>query len=160
MPSLYNLSAEYQKLLEKEEYTAVDLMEIDKLHDTIQDRIVYYANIIQDLRADLAGVKSAIESAVDKKQRIQTNINRLEEYITATMISSNITLVDNSPFFDVKMRNNPVSVDDYAPTEIPEKYWVKKEEFQLDKNKVKEDIESGVEIPGVRLQRKVSLQIK
>lgn len=161
MSSLYNLTAEYQALLAKDEYTDLDMMELDKLHDNIEDRIVHYAGVIQELRGKLGLTQMAIQSAQDKKRRIESNISRLEEYITATMVSNNLTCIDKSPLFDVKVRRNPASVDDYEPNEIPEEYWVQKTEMHLDKKKVKDDIENlGLIIPGVRLQRKVSLQIK
>ena len=161
MTSLYNMTAEYQQLLSKDEFTDLDMMEIDKLHNNIEDRIIYYGGIIQDLKAKLFSTQLAIQTATDKKNKIQTNINRIEEYIIANMFSSDLSCVDKSPYFDIKLRNNPISVDAYEPTSIPQEYWIKKEEYQLDKKKVKEDIENlGLVIPGVKLQRKVSLQIK
>lgn len=161
MSSLYNLTAEYQNLLAKDEYSDLDLMELDKLYENIEDRIVYYAGVIQELRGKLAATSVAIQLAQEKKRRIEANIGRLEQYVTASMIANGLVCVDKSPLFDVKVKNNPVSVDDFEPQAIPEEYWIKKEELHLDKKKVKEDIENlGLVIPGVRLQRKVSLSIK
>lgn len=161
MSSLYNLSAEYQALLAKDEYTDLDLMELDKLHANIEDRVVHYAGVIQELESKLAATKVAITNATDKKRRIEANIARLEEYVTAAMIANSLTCIDKSPLFDVKVRNNSPSVDDYQREVIPAEYWVTKYELQLDKNKIKDDIVNlGLVIPGVKLVRKVSLQIK
>ncbi len=161
MSSLYNLSAEYQALLNKDEVTDLDLLELDKLHSDIEDRVVYYAGLIQELEGKVASTKVAITNATEKKRRIEANIARLEEYVTATMISSNITKVDKSPYFDVKVRHNPPSVEVEQQEEIPAEYFSHVTEIRLDKKRVKEDIENlGLVIPGVKLIRKVSLQIK
>lgn len=161
MSSLYNLTAEYQALLGKDEYSDLDLMELDKLHGDIEDRVVYYAKVIKELDGKLAMTENAIRDAQEKKKRIIANIERLEQYVTAAMISNNLAKVDKCPLFDVKIRNNPPSVDDYDTTVIPEEYWVHKDVMSLDKKKVKEDIENlGLVIPGVQLVRKVSLLIK
>ncbi len=161
MSSLYNMTAEYQALLAKEDFNDIDLIELDKLHDNIEDRIVYYGGVIQEMKAKLAATQMAIQIASEKRKRIEGCINRLEEYVIASMIHNKITSVEKSPLFDIKVRHNPVSVDDYEPKCIPQEYWITKQELQLDKKKVKEDIENlGLVIPGVRLQRKVSLSIK
>lgn len=161
MSSLYGLTAEYQALLAKEEFTLVDLMELDKLHDNIEDRVVHYASVIKELEAKLAATKIVIQDATEKKRRIEANIERLEEYVTAAMVTSNLTKVDKSPMFDVTVRNNPPSVMVEQEEEIPREYFSHVTQITLDKKRVKEDIEKlGVVIPGVKLVRKISLQIK
>jgi len=161
MTNLYNLTTEYQRLLAQDDYSDDDLKSLDSLHKTIEDRAVHYAYIIKELEGKLSATQDAIKTASEKKQRLQKNIERLEAYILDGLKVANIDFIDKDPMFDIKVKSNPPSVDDYEPTDIPIEYFVKKETLSLDKKKVKEDIENlGLVIPGVRLVRKVSLQIK
>ncbi len=160
MTSLYNLSNDYQNLLSKDEFDEEDMTLLDNLHDAIEDKSIQCAYVIKELEGRLATTEAAIKLAQGKKERIRNNITSLKEYVLDCMMGNHIDKIDKDPLFDIKVRQNPSSVDDYEPTEIPNEYWVKKETIELDKKKVKEDIELGVVVPGARLVRKLSLQIK
>jgi chromosome segregation ATPase len=161
MSNLYNLTAEYQRLIAQDEYTEADLIALDGLHQTIEDRAIHYAYVIKELSMKLAGTQEAINDARAKKDKLEKNIAKIEQYILDTMVNNKMDKIDKCPYFDIKVRHNPVSVDDYDHDTLPSEYWVKKESVMVDKKKIKDDIENlGLVIPGARLVRKVSLQIK
>src|SRR5258708_1644834 len=142
MSSLYHLNKEYRLLLSKDEYDDNDMAQLDDLHDQIEDKAVQCAYVIKELEGQLAMTDAAIKGAQDKKKRLENNVHSLKEYVLHTMMMNHIEKIDKDPLFDIKVRHNPPSVDDFDPAAIPVEYWVKKELVTLDKKKVKEDIES------------------
>jgi uncharacterized protein (DUF169 family) len=66
------------------------------------------------------------------------------------------------PYFVIKLKKNPVSVDVFNKLQIPEQYIKTKQtiEHSVDKVKIKEDILAGVEIPGATLKQNVRLEIR
>lgn len=160
MTSLYALTADYQRLFAKEELDENDLASLDALHKTIEDRAIYYAMCISELKGKAMASKEAIKVGQDKLARLNSKITQLEAYVLDTLVHNAIELIDKHPLFDIKVKVNPVSVEAYETELIPTDYWIKKEEFTLDKKKVKDDIENlGLVIPGVRLTRKIVLKI-
>jgi hypothetical protein len=160
MTSLYQLTAEYQRLINQDELDADALVALDTLHTNIEDRIIYKAMAINELKGKLAATNEFIKIAEAKEMRLITNIMRLEQYVLDTMVSNAIEKIDKHPAFDVSVKLNPVAVQAYDQDAIPDEYWVKKEEFSLDKKKIKDDITNlGLVIPGANLTRKVSLRI-
>ena len=161
MTSLYNLTAEYQELLRKEEMTDDDIKAIEEKFASIEDKGVQYAFVIKELEGKLSVTKDAIAMAQAKRDRIEANIEKLKSHLVYNMQHNKIDVIDRCPLFDIKLRHNAPSVEDYDVDAIPVEYFNKKETLSLDKKRVKEDIENlGLIIPGVRLVRKVSLQIK
>lgn len=160
MTSLYQLSADYQRLINQDELGDNELALLDQLHTTIEDRVIHYAMAINELKGKFAATKEAVKIAQDKARRLDNNILRIEKYVLETLINNGIEKIDKHPAFDITIRLNPVAVDDYDPQQIPMEYWVKKEVLSLDKKRVKEDIENlGLVIPGAKLTRNVSLRI-
>ena len=160
MTSLYNLDQEYKKLLYKDELTDDDLIAIENLNGLIEDKIVSYACVIQELKEKYEATFMAIELANKKLSRIGKNIEKLEERVTNYFVANGIRKIDKHPLFDVSIQKNRASVDDYKRDEIPIEYWRKKEMMIIDKTKIKEDIENlGVVIPGARLVNKLILKI-
>jgi|ERR1051326_4299557 hypothetical protein len=160
MTSLYDLDQEFKKLLYKDELTDDDLIAIDNVKGLIEDKIVSYACVIQEMKSKRMGTICAINDANDKLTRICQNIEKLEKRVTDYMITNGVSKIDKHPLFDVKIQKNRTSVDDYNHDEIPEEYWKKKEMLTVDKTKIKEDIENlGLIIPGVRLVNKLVLKI-
>lgn len=159
MTSLYNLTKEYRELLSKEELTDEDILAISSRQGEIEDKVIQCAYVIRELEADVAHCESAIKIAQGKKKRLANNLERLEEYVLDAMQNNNLTMVDKEPLFDVKIKTNPASVDDYEPVDIPKEYWVHTTKVSLDRNKVKDDIKNGVVIPGARLINKKVLKI-
>lgn len=161
MSSLYSMTVDYQQLLNKEELDNDDLQKLDALHDSIEDRIVNKAYLRQHLQGLLNATKEAISTAQEKAKRLAANIEKIDNYVLDAMVANNIDKVDKSPMFDVIKRTNPVSVSIEEIEAIPDEYFNKTETLSLDKKRVKEDIENlGLVIPGVKLVRKISLQIK
>lgn len=161
MTSLYNLTAEYQELLRKEELTDADLKAIDEKFADIEDKGVQYAFVIKEMEAKLALTEDMIKMAQAKKKRLEGNLDRVKANLVYNMVCNKIEHIDRCPLFDIKIRHNAPAVEDYDPDAIPVEYFNKKETLTLDKKRVKEDIENlGLVIPGVRLVRGISLQIK
>ncbi len=56
-----------------------------------------------------------------------------------------------------------MSVDDYDKSAIPDDYWatiVPNPIKRIDKNAIRKAIESGAEVPGARLVRKLKIEFK
>lgn len=160
MTSLYELDQYYKKLLFKEELTDDDLAEIEHAAGLIEDKIISYACVIEELKAKRSMTENAIDMANEKLDRISTNIDKLEKRITEVLINNGISKIDKHPLFDVKIKQNRASVDVQNQDEIPVEYWKTNQVRVLDKTKIREDIENlGLVIPGVKLTKKMVLKI-
>jgi regulator of replication initiation timing len=160
MTSLFGLDQQFKKLLLQDELTNDDLVAIDNLNGLIEDKIVGYACIIQEMKDKYEATYNAILNANNKLNRISKNIEKLEKRVMEYLTENGIAKIDKHPLFDVYIKKNRTSVDDYNHSEIPEKYWKKKETLAIDKTKIKEDIENlGLIIPGARLINKLILKI-
>lgn len=161
--NLYELSARYQQLLDQDEYTADDLQELADLGYTLEDEFIERAKYIRNMEAECKAILDAAHemhcraSALDQKAFIQ------REKLLQRMQECQIERVSKSPLFELRVKQNPVSVDDFEPHLIPSEYRYFTEPKvieKIDKTAIKQAIESGVDVPGARLIRKMKLEIK
>lgn len=160
MTSLWQLSNDYQSLLDKDEFLPEDLERIDNLHGLIEDKAISCAFVISELKSKLFLTNEAIKIAEDKRKRLESNIHYLEKYVLESLVKNKIDKIDKHPLFDINVRYNRASVEDYEPYNIPQEYWIRKESIALDKKRIKDDIDNGVIVPGARLIKKATLKIE
>jgi hypothetical protein len=163
MTHLYPLKIRYQQLLDKEELSADECAELEALHADSEDHCIDRAKYIRNLQAELMAVEVAQEEMKQRATELENRIASKEKDLMEYMRLHNHVKITKSPLFPIKTVKNRVRVDDYNRQIIPDKYWYYGEpviEHKLDKEAVRKDIESGVEVPGAKLVQGVRLSFK
>lgn len=163
MSSLYSISAEYQRLFNKDELDDNDLAQLESLHDSAEDRFIEHAKYIRNLEAEAASVKAAID---DMKARLESLVSKAEshsKWLAEMMHTCKMDKITKSPLFAIKTKFNPPSVVVLNEELIPENYWREyqpKAQLKLDKTAIKADIDKGCEVPGAMVVKQLKLEIK
>lgn len=161
MTALYELSNEYQLLLNQEEYTEDDLKRLDELTDNIEDKAIGIAGVILNMQDEAKIIHDAIDRMCDKQQRLVSKIEFMKEYLKEHMTKCNLKKITKSPFYDVALRKNPPKLEVLSPLNVPREYFNAKEILSLDKERLKRDIiDNGVCVEGVTLVSGYSVSIK
>ena len=159
MSSLYHLTAELQQLLDLESYSDEELQKLDSVYEDFQDKCVAVATVIKEMEARQSAIDEAQAAMMKRSNALEDKIESLKCYLKESMIKSNVNKIDKSPYFDIVVRANPERVDTTGEP-IPAEYFAKKETYSLDKKLVKDAINRGIEITGVKLVRDTSILIK
>lgn len=160
--NLYELSSRFQHLLELDDLDQAACEELQSLHETIEDEFISYGKYIRNRQAELDAVTAARKEMQEREKSLTAKIERNEQRLAERMKACSIERVTKSPLFPLRVKQNPVSVDDFDKTAIPENYWRTKvtETKAVDKDAVKKAIEAGNDVPGCRLVSKLRIEFK
>lgn len=162
---LYELTAEYEKAFtdlfdpDTGEVNEQAMERMDGLQGDINEKgkavafyIRNYSSAIRELREE--------ENRLAKRRRgFQSQMEWFRGYLLENMVRSGISQI-KSPFFTVSTRKcppRPVVVDEGL---VPQEYIKVVEMVSVDMEKVKQDICSGIEVPGCRLEQATTITIK
>lgn len=175
MASLYELTGDYAKWAEYLENTelepelAAELTEaLDNLGDDIADKLENCAKIIKNNESDIEGLK-AEEARLRAKRQAKENANkRLKERMTAAMLLTVKPDKDGkrklkTGLFSFGIQKNAPSVvlDEAYVENIPEQYFKPRKPEDIDRTKIKKDIEAGVDLDGLaHLETSESIRIR
>ena len=163
--TLYELTAEYQQLLELAEDP--DIPEealadsLEALGMDIEDKADGYAKVIAQLNADAAAMKAEIDRLTARKRTIENNIDRMKESLKQAMILTGKTKF-KTELFSFNVQKNPVAVviDEQYIENIPEEYLIPQDP-KVDKQKLKDDLKAGRDLEGIaHLEQTVGVRIR
>lgn len=163
--TLYELTAEYQQLLELAEDP--DIPEealadsLEALGMDIEDKADGYAKVIAQLNADAAALKAEIDRLTARKRTIERNVDRMKESLKTAMILTGKTKF-KTELFSFNVQKNPVAVviDEQYIENIPEEYLIPQDP-KVDKQKLKDDLKAGRDLEGIaHLEQTVGVRIR
>ncbi len=163
--NLYQIATEYKTVLsdlyneETGELNETSLATFNQLSDDMRAKGIALSSFIQNLEAERKAIEEAKKSMAARESRIAKRIDYLSDYLKSNMESCGITDID-CPYFSLKIKKNPVSVEEVDFEMIPDAYKTIKQSVSLDKIKIKQDLLAGIEIDGARLIQKTRLEIK
>lgn len=159
---LYQLTNEYNRLWDKEEYTREDLEALDALPGLIEDKVIARAYVIRDLEYLIASINCELKNMTARRDKLQNNLINLQQSCLNAMETAQIKRITKCPHFQVAVQGKKPRVDDYDGDAIPPEYWIIKqvEQHRLDKDRLHADLAAGKDIPGARLVDPVKLVIK
>lgn len=161
---LYEISSELQSVLdsvnEDGEISQGEMDYLDGLQQDFETKAISIASFIKNLEAEESAIQQAIDDMKSRKEKLTKRAQSLSEYLQFNLQKLSINEIKSSPYFKIKLKQCPPSVDVLDETLIPSEYWREKITTSVDKIKLKEILSEGVEIPGVALQRKIKLEIK
>ena len=163
--TLYELTAEYQQLLELAEDP--DIPEealadsLEALGMDIEDKADGYAKVIAQLNADAAALKAEIDRLTARKRTIERNVDRMKDSLKSAMILTGKTKF-KTELFSFNVQKNPVAVviDEQYIENIPEEYLIPQDP-KVDKQKLKDDLKAGRDLEGIaHLEQTVGVRIR
>lgn len=160
MSNLYTLSAEYQKILDKDEYSLEDIQSLDELTISLEDKAIAIASYILNEQAQLNAISEAILNMKERSFKIENKIENLTEYIRLNLEKCHIEEVSKCPYFLIKIKTNPPSIFVEDESKIPTEYFKSKTTLSLDKVLIKKKLEEGIAITGASIIQRTRLEIK
>jgi hypothetical protein len=125
----------------------------------LQEKAINYGFVIKSIESDISIIDSEIERLQTLKTSRTNAIKRMKATVLEAMNIYGIKKV-NSPTLNLSVRLNPRSVDLVNEYQIPDCYKKEKVTISIDKVMIKEDLRSGLEVPGAVLKRTQKLEIK
>jgi hypothetical protein len=163
-PTLYQIAAEYRNIADV-------LMDTDADEQTIKDTLdgeswpleqkaQNYGFVIRNMEATAAAIKEAEAKMAARRKSLENRAKYLTERLKTGMEIAGVTRL-TCPHFDIKIANNPASVDIYEPGLIPAEFMRQPEPPPAapDKTAIKAAIQAGKEVPGAMLARGTRLVI-
>jgi hypothetical protein len=175
MSNLFEISKDYKELLEKIEFLLekfneenkyeikahIDclLWELDSKDNDLNNKFDNYAYIIRSKNDENGLIDQEIKRLQKRKKRNNNVIERLKSFLKLIISNLNKTKIETN-LNTIAIRKNPQKVEILDNTAIPYEY---KEEIiteKILKNKLKEALKAGDEIPGCTLIQTERIDIK
>ncbi len=163
--SLYQLSSEYERAY----YELVSNFDIpdEAINDTLEglkapleEKCTNVGLFIKNLDNLVDGFKQAEAEMEKRRKSLQNKIARIKDYLKLHMEKNALSVIPNSPYVYISIKNNPCAVFIEDGAQIPEEYIITKIEKSPNKKALKNALESGKVIEGVSLKKGTSLTIK
>lgn len=162
MSTLYEIQGEYLALLEfadatdpEDQQTFLDTME--SIQGELEIKADNYAAVIAEISANVDKFDKEIQRLTAKRDAMENNIKYMKERLFEAMKLMGVNEITGE-HFKLKIQKNggkqPVKydIDEKTPELYPEKY--QKTKIILDKDKIREDLESGVELTCAHLEER------
>ena len=162
---LYKIADQYEHLLSQlydpdtGEINQEIAAQLEITKDEGNEKVISVAAHLKNVDAERKAVEEAKKEIAARESRLEREVDFLHFYIKSNMERCGISEI-KCPYFVVKIRKNRSAVDDYDPSAIPEEYKRTTIDVKTDKNKIREQLEAGVIIPGARLKQSTSLIIR
>jgi hypothetical protein len=165
MTSLYNLSGEYLALASKlqdsefDEQTIADTLE--GFAGELEAKAVNVAYVVKNFDSDIEQLKQMEKQLSERRKLLESRQESVKKYLFDNMVRCGITEI-NSPYFALKIKKNPPSVNVLNDVDIPKDYYIQPPAPppQLDNRKLLDDLKNGVIVNGVELKQNERLEIK
>lgn len=159
---LYELIPVYKSVMDEIEANPEEadkwLDTLDSINCAIEVKTDGYVKMMKMLQ-DTEGMKKEAKRLADRAKAQENLANKLKERLQYAMELIGKDKI-KTELFTVSLQANPVSVDDYEPELIPEKYKRKTLVIDLDKNAIKQAIQAGENVPGACLKTSKSIRIR
>lgn len=162
---LYEITNEYLNVLndvcneETGEINEQALARLDEVKDDLKNKGVAIASFIENIEAEEKAIEEAIQKMQRRKKQLANQSEFLVSYLQTNMERCGINEI-SCPYFKVKLKKCPVSVDVFDENSIPDDYKRRKEVISVDKIKIRDEILAGVIVPGAALRQNLSLVIR
>ena len=163
--NLYKIANEYQTALdctfdqETGEINENSVEAIELMKHTVEEKSIAVASYIKNLDAERKAIEEAKREMHIREKSLERRVEWLTNYLQSSMERCSISEI-KSPYFGIRLKKCPVSVEIQDENIIPGDYKKIKEVVSIDKLKIKEEILAGVIVPGAILKQNNRLEIK
>lgn len=162
---LFEIAGEYQALLEQTfdaetgEVNEQALAKLDEIAVDLKEKGIAIASYIKNIEAEETAIDAAIANMEERRNQLAKKTKSLINYLQSNMERCSISQI-SCPYFAVKLKKCPVSVDILDENAISENYKKVKSVISIDKIKIKEEILAGVIVEGAALKQNMRLEIR
>lgn len=162
--SLYEISKEYAEILndlydENGEINQSAVMKLEQNEVAMEKKAIAIASFIKNMDAERQAIDEAKKAMAERAARYKKRCDDLEGYLLSTMERRGINKI-TCPYFEIKLKKCPVSVDIVDSNLLPNEYLRTKTEVVPDKIKIKDEMLVGVIVPGAALKQNLRLEIR
>ena len=161
---LYEITNEYENIfnqINEDGEIGEDLLsKIDSVTLDFQEKAISVACYIKNLEAEEKAISDAMKDMAKRKDVLTKQAQYLSDYLQYNLQKLSINEIKSSPYFKIRIKQCPPSVEVVDESQIPKEYFREKVTFSVDKIRLKEVLSEGVEVTGATLQRKLKLEIK
>ena len=161
MPSLFDLSTDYQQLYDliaEQEDEQILKDTLASINDAIEDKADGYVAVIKTLEGDNKAIDEEIKRLRQRKTSNQNGVKRLKESLQEVMEQTGKEKFKTA-LNSYSIANNPPSIEVVNESLIPKSYWVEQAP-KLNKKEILSDIKNGVEIKGAEVVQTRSLMVR
>lgn len=164
MSTLYELEADYMKLLEMAEDPEIDPEVLNDTLEGIEGEIEIkaenYAKVIKELEGQVAVIEAEAKRLSAKKTAIENNISTIKQRLEDAMKTTG-KVKFKTELFSFNIQKNPpsVKINEDMMKDIPLEYLVFPEP-KVDKKKVLSEIKEGKEFEWAEMTQGESLRIR
>ena len=161
MPSLFDLSTDYQQLYDliaEQEDEQILKDTLASINDAIEDKADGYVAVIKTLEGDNKAIDEEIKRLRQRKTSNQNGVKRLKESLQEVMEQTGKEKFKTA-LNSYSIANNPPSVDITDESLIPKQYYIEQQP-KLDKKELLKVVKDGLEIKGVELKQSRSLRVR
>lgn len=162
---LFEIANQYESLLEQSfdtetgEVNELAMAKLDEVTNDIKEKGIAIASFIKNIDAERKAIEDAKKAMAEREARLDRRVTYLTTYLQSNMERCEINEI-SCPYFVIKLKKCPLSVDILDETAIPDDYKRVKEVVSVDKIKLKEEILAGVIVPGASLKQNMRLEIR
>lgn len=161
---LYQIAHEYEEILNSlyDDDGVINEQALARLEQNeilAQQKFIAIASFIKNMDAEREAIDAAKKAMAEREKRCKKRIEELENYLLTNMERRQINHI-KCPYFDIKLKKNPPSVEVFDEKLLPEKYLRVKTETSPDKIKIKEELMAGFVVPGANIKVSTRLDIK
>lgn len=161
---LYEITKEYEEILnqvydDEDNVNQTALIKLEEIKETVQKKAVAVACFIKNMEAEKSSIEEAKKNMMEREKRLKKRVDDMEGYLLHNMQRCGIERI-TCPYFEIKLKKCPPSVDVLDEKSLPEEYIRTKVERLPDKIKMKEEMMAGVLIPGAMLKSNLKLDIR
>ena len=163
--TLYDLTAEYQALLQMAEDPDTDpevlADTMEALEGEIEDKADGYAIVMKELEASEQKIKTEVDRLNTRRLSISNNIRLMKLRLQESMLATGKTKFKTDLFSFGIQKNPPRLVIDRESTDHAPVDYVIIQAPIWNKEKLKEDLKAGVDLEGIaHLEQTESLRIR
>lgn len=161
MPSLFDLSTDYQQLYDliaEQEDEQILKDTLASINDAIEDKADGYVAVIKTLEGDNKAIDEEIKRLRQRKTSNQNGVKRLKESLQEVMEQTGKEKFKTA-LNSYSIANNPPSLDITDESLIPKQYYIEQQP-RLDKKELLKVVKDGLEIKGVELKHSRSLRVR
>lgn len=162
---LYEITQEYESILsqtfnpETGEVNETALAKLDEIKADIKEKGIAVASYIKNLDAERKAIEEAKIAMAEREERLEKRVSYLTNYLQSNMERCGINEI-SSPYFAIKLKKCPVSVDIKEEALIPDDYFKTKIVSTLDKARIREELMAGMKVEGASLKQNLRLEIR
>ena len=161
---LYEITSAYQNIFnqidETGEVNESFITQLETIQEDFEQKAILVASYIKNLEAEELAISNAIDEMKARKDKLSKKAESLSEYLQFNLQALSINEIKSSPYFKIRLKKCPASVEVFDEKIIPDEYMREKITITPDKMKIKEVLSEGVEVPGCTIQHKIKLEIK